>query len=1049
MRRRLRRDLGILLWAGLVWMLLGSAVPSAQAQQKTAAAVDFATQIRPLLSDRCFKCHGPDSNAREAELRLDIRKGVFEPREDGQAVVVPGKPEQSLLYQRIITEDEDLRMPPEGGGKPLSKAEADLIRRWIEQGAPWEDHWAFVPPKRPPLPQVKNRQGVRNPIDLFIRARLEQEGLQPAPEASRETLIRRLSLDLTGLPPTLEEVDRFLADRRPGAYERLVDRLLASPHYGEHMARYWLDAARYGDTHGLHLDNYRSIWPYRDWVIRAFNANMPFDQFTIEQIAGDLLPNATREQRIATGFLRCNVTTSEGGVIEEEFRVRYTVDRTETVGTVFLGMTIGCAVCHEHKYDPISQREFYQLYAFFNSAADRGLDGNAPLPPPTMKIPSPEQEAKLAELRKQLKKAQQAYEQALAGLDYKDPLQDASAEELTGVDEVWIDEQLPAGANPQGNEGAKSWQWVSQPEHPVHSGQKATVRKAKELSQHFFLGANPPLVIREGDVLFAYVYLDPKDKPDQIMLQFHSGNWEHRAYWGKNRIQWGRDKSPSRRPMGPLPPAGKWVRLEVPAEAVGLKPGAKVDGWAFTQFGGTVYWDHAGVRRAYPSHQGGFLSFRRWLAVTERTRGAGLPKELKKIIDTPAEKRTKQQLARLRRHFLQEVCVTTRKQLQPLRKERERLQQEIKKLEDSIPATLVMADLPKPRETYVLLRGEYDRPDKNQKVQPDVPAVFPPLPEGAPRNRLGLAQWLVRPDHPLTARVTVNRLWQQFFGVGLVKTAEDFGSQGEVPSHPELLDWLAVEFVESGWDVKHIVRLIVTSATYRQSSVATPELIQRDPENRLLARGPRFRLDGEVLRDQALAVSGLLVRKLGGPGVKPYQPPGIWEAVAYPSSNTAKYKQDHGEKLYRRSIYLFWKRTAPPPNMVAFDAPTREKCTVRRPRTNTPLQALVTLNDPTFVEAARALAQRVLKETSGTLDDRLVWAFRTVTSRRPKPRELEVLRRTYQDHLDHYRRNPEQAKKLLQVGESPRDESLDVAEHAAWTMIGNLLLNLSETLTKG
>ncbi len=1036
-------------WVCLAWGVIAFVCGNLALAGGPAGKVDFTTQIRPLLSDRCFKCHGPDSNAREAELRLDIRKGVFEPREDGQAVVVPGKPEESPLYQRIVTQDEDLRMPPAEGGKPLSRAEAELIRRWIEQGAPWQDHWAFVPPKRPPLPQVKNRQGVQNPIDLFIRARLEREGLQPAPEASRETLIRRLTLDLTGLPPTLEEVDRFLADTRPDAYQRLVDRLLASPHYGEHMARYWLDAARYGDTHGLHLDNFRSIWPYRDWVVRAFNANMPFDQFTIEQIAGDLLPNATVDQRVATGFLRCNVTTSEGGVIAEEFRVRYTVDRTETVGTVFLGMTIGCAVCHEHKYDPISQREFYQLYAFFNSAADRGLDGNAPLPPPMMKIPTPETEAQLAKLRPQLQQAEKAYQEALAKLDYKDPLQDASDTDLAGVDEVWVDEQLPAGANPQGDEGPNSWQWVSSPEHPVHSGQKATVRKAKELSQHFFLGANPPLVIQQGDVLFAYVYLDPKDKPEQIMLQFHSGNWEHRAYWGKNRIMWGRNNSPSRRRMGNLPAAGKWVRLAVPAEAVGLKPGDKVDGWAFTQFGGTVYWDRAGVQRAYPPEQGGFISFRRWLAVVEQTKGAGLPKDLKKIIDTPAEKRSKDQLARLRRHFLENVCVTTRKVLQPLRQKRDDLKKQIKKVEDSMPATLVMADLPKPRETFVLLRGEYDRPDKKQKVQPDVPAVFPPLPEGAPRNRLGLAQWLVRPDHPLTARVTVNRLWQQFFGTWIVKTSEDFGSQGEVPSHPELLDWLAVEFVESGWDVKHIVRLIVTSATYRQSSAATPELVQRDPENRLLARGPRFRLDAEVIRDQALAVSGLLVRKLGGPGVKPYQPPGIWEAVAYPSSNTARYKQDHGEKLYRRSLYLFWKRTAPPPNMVAFDAPSRESCTARRPRTNTPLQALVTLNDPTFVEAARALAQRVLKETSGTLDDRLVWAFRTVTARRPKPQELAVLRRAYQDHLAHYRRHPEQAKKLLQVGESPRDESLDVAEHAAWTMIGNLLLNLSETLTKG
>jgi hypothetical protein len=1026
---------------GLVVLLLASA---GRAEEK----IQFNRDIRPILSNHCMQCHGPDARQRAAGLRLDVRDSAVAVRK-GRAAIVAGKPADSVLIQRITAAEPDDRMPPPDSGKKLTPQQIELLRRWIEQGAEYQIHWAFIPPVRPAVPA--RQPGARNPIDDFVFARLAREGLKPASEADRITLVRRVTLDLTGLPPTLEEVERALKDESPDWYEKVVDRLLASPRYGEHMARYWLDLARYGDTHGLHFDNERYLWKYREWVIHAFNRNLPFDQFTIEQLAGDLLPNPTLEQRVATGFNRCNVTTNEGGSIDEEVLVRYAVDRTETMATVFLGLTLGCAVCHEHKFDPISQKEFYQLYAFFNSAADAAMDGNTQAPPPALKMPSPEQQARLKAIDDQLARTRQKIEQELARIDYREPASTAAPNLTEPRDFVWIDDEAPPRAQLQGN---TPWQFVSGPQHPVYSGKRSMRRTGVGIMQHYFEKAEPGLKIGAGDKLFAYVYLDPKDPPRTVMLQFNDGTWEHRAFWGEDRIPWGQAGTASRLPLGPLPKAGEWVRLEVEAERVGLQPGAVLNGWAFTQFDGTVWWDRAGSVTRLSQSGENFLSLAQWEAHERSLPKSNTPPPVREAVKVPAEQRNDAQKKLIRDYFLEHVYLQSRSIFQPLHQEIAALEKEKKDVEAAIPVTMVMADLPQPRDSYLLIRGQYDK--RGEKVSPGVPQVLPPMPKDAPPNRLGLARWLVDPGHPLTSRVAVNRFWQQFFGRGIVKTSEDFGTQGEWPSHPELLDWLAVEFVSgenaSGgaapWDVKRLVKRIVTSATYRQASEVRPELLQRDPENVLLARGPRFRLDAEIIRDSALFVSGLLAERIGGPSVKPYQPPGIWEPIGFNGSNTREYRRDQGEALYRRSLYTFWKRTAPPPGLMAFDAPSRETCVARRARTNTPLQALVLMNDEQYVEAARHLAERILVRPGETPAQRLALAFRLATARPPSERELAILVGQYTRHRDRYRANPEAAARLLAVGEAKRNAALDPVEHAAYTMAANLILNLDEVVTR-
>ncbi|HEY6228439.1 MAG TPA: DUF1553 domain-containing protein [Verrucomicrobiae bacterium] len=794
--------------------------------------MDFNRDVQPILSEHCYKCHGPDASARKAKLRLDTNAGAFGTRGDDGPAVVPGNSGKSPLYQRITASDPDDLMPPPKSNLKLSSAQIDLLKRWIDEGAKWGEHWSFVKPIRPNLPEI----AAANPIDRFILDRLKKEGIDPAPEADRETLARRVALDLTGLPPTPEMVNAFSADQSEGAYEKFVDALLESPAYGERMAWEWMDAARYADSNGYQGDSDRTMWPWRDWVARAFNRNLSYDQFTIWQLAGDLLPESSPEQRLATGFARNHMINGEGGRIPEENRVEYVMDVTETVGTVWLGLTFNCCRCHDHKFDPLTRKDYYSLSAFFNQTPVDGSGGN-PQQAPNLEWPTEKQAAELKRL-------------------------DA---EVEAAGEVVA--KLEANQESEASDAEKT---------------------KKEMER------------------------------------------------------------------------------------------------------------------------------------------------IKAILKKRPADRSKDEIAALEKESSEYV-----KQLKELRDRIEKRDQ----LRNAIPRVMVMRDMEKPRATFMLERGIYDK--RGEEVTAATPGRLPALPEGAPTNRLGFARWLVDPENPLTARVTVNRFWQQFFGAGLVRTPGDFGVQGEKPSHAELLDWLAVDFVESGWDVKRLVRLMVTSATYRQSSKVTPSALERDPENRLLARGPRYRWPSWMLRDQALAASGLASLKIGGPPVKPYQPDGVWEDVSF---GNKKYKRDDGEKLYRRSLYTFWRRIIAP--TMFFDSATRQTCSVKQPRTNTPLHALATLNDITYVEAARALAERTLLTASQSDAERIAFAFRAVLARKPQEDESKILLASVERLKREFGAEKGAAEKYLAVGEMKRNPKLDVVEEAAYSAFSLALFNLDETLTK-
>lgn len=977
----------------------------------------FNRDIRPILSENCFHCHGPDKNTREAGLRLDKGKAAH------KEAIVAGDLEESEMWYRITTDDEADVMPPPDSERSLTKAEVDLLKRWIEQGAEYQEHWSFIVPERAEVPAGTGA------IDHFVRKGVKEQGLSPKERAERSLLLRRVFLDLTGIPPTPEEIEVFLADDSSEAWERVVDSLLASPRYGEHMARYWLDAVRYGDTHGLHLDNYREFYPYRDWVIAAFNKNKSWHDFLTEQLAGDLLENPTDEQLVATGFNRAHVTTAEGGSIKEEVYVRNVTDRVATFGTVMLGLTAECAACHDHKFDPISQREFYQFFAYFNNLDADPMDGNKKDHAPVIRIADGDGKKRLAEAEGELGVKRKALAAAVAAYEYEEP---ESRGDPEPVEQVWVDDEAPAGATAR-----EQWNWVESVEgKAVFSGRRAMKREGPAMTQHFVENAKEPLVVGKDAVLFAEVFLG-SPAPKQIMLQFNTNGWKHRAYWGENKIGWGKDGSTERHRMGDLPEAGRWVHLEVPVAVVGLKAGDKITGWAFTQFEGVSYWDRAGMR----STPSGYQSFEKWLADMRAAKKPGLPGGLDAVVKQKGKLIPSGDLEKLRRHYIEHVDVGAQAKFSPLKTAVKEAEGRVASIKKSFPTSLIWKERAKLKQAYILDRGEYDR--KGEEVERALPKFLPEFPEGAPNDRLGLAQWLLAPEHPLTARVAVNRFWQQLFGVGLVKTAEDFGSQGEWPSHPELLDWLAVEFRESGWDVKHLMKLMVMSETYQQSSVASSVEYQGDPENRYLARGPRFRLDAETLRDQALAVSGLLVEKVGGPGVKPPQPDGLWYTVGYSGSNTVRFKPDTGpEKVHRRSLYTFWKRTSPPPQMV--DAPSRESCVVRRERTNTPLQALMFMNDPQFVEAARAFAERF----EGSADEEIPGLlYSHALARSPDKEELALLRDSYREHLAHFEGKVEEAKALVGIGDSP-SATENPARLAAWTMVASLVMNLDEFVTK-
>ncbi len=1021
---------GLLLLSLLTGRLLGAAEP-------LPAVVEFNRDIRPILSDNCFQCHGPDRARRKADLRLDTEAGAFADR-DGSRALVPGDPDKSELLRRVATDNPRERMPPAKSGRRLTERQIHLLRRWIEQGAKWQAHWSLIAPKRPLLPVMRshaeggNEEGLRNPIDFFILQRLEREGLRPSPPADRTTLIRRVTLDLTGLPPTPAEVDAFLNDASPDAYEKVVDRLLASPRYGERMAVPWLNAARYADTNGYQTDGERFMWRWRDWVIEAFNRNMPFDQFTVEQIAGDMLPNAALDQRIASGFNRNHRGNAEGGIIPEEYAVEYVVDRVDTTATVWLGLTLGCARCHDHKFDPVTQKEFYRLFAYFNNVPERGKAIKFGNSPPMIKAPTREQQEQLQKLQEQLAAAECRYQAVQSRIVTTQAEWEKSLPPSPVLDGA-ITEGMIAHFPLIGEQGRFDGQRSLDAGNVAHFGFYDKFSLTACVRPHSTQGgtilsrmidspeaAGYSVVLKNGHV---HVHLVVRWLDDAIRVHTEDRITADRAChiivtYDGSRVAEGVKVYLDGRPAKMVVDLDDLNQDFQTKEPLRIGAGHGPDG----RFHGTI--DDVRIYDNVLS-----LEDARILATTDT---------INAIAARPADQRTPPQALKLRRYFLDHAAPPdirqARQQLLVLRRKRERLV-------ESFPTTMVMQEMPVPRDTFVLIRGEYDK--HGEKVAPGVPASLPPLPAGLPNNRLGLARWLVDPANPLTARVTVNRYWQMLFGVGLVKTVEDFGSQGEWPSHPELLDWLATEFVRSGWNVKAILRTIVTSATYRQSSKVSPELLRRDPENRLLARGPRFRLSAEMVRDQALFAAGLLVEKIGGPSVKTYQPASLWKELG-----DTEYKQDHGEKLYRRSLYTFWKRTVAPPNMITFDAAGRETCIVRQTRTNTPLQALTLMNDVTYVEASRMLAQRVLKEGTATPEQRLTRMFRLLTARSPRPAELRILCADLERHTARYRRDGEAAMKLLSVGEAKHDERLDTAELAAYTGVANLILNLDETISR-
>ncbi len=1177
---------------------------------------DFGRDVRPILSEACFHCHGPSEASREAGLRLDVAEEATADR-DGDPAIVPGHPEESLVFERLLSDDPHERMPPAESEKKITPEQIEVLRRWIASGAKYEEHWSMVVPKRADPPAVKQQAWPQNPIDHFVLARLEANGMTPAVEADRPTLIRRLSLDLRGLPPTLEEVDQFVQDRSPDAYERLVDRMLASKHFGERMAVLWMDLARYGDTNGYHYDSTRQVWLWRDWVINAYNQNMPFDQFTIEQLAGDLIPDATIQQRVASGFNRNTRFNEEGGADPQEFRARYAVDRTNTLGQVWLGLTLGCAECHSHKYDPITQKEYYQLFAFFNSLDEPGAQGHNKRYEPTIAVPQPEQTKQIDAASTEIARVEAQISDKLEEISYSEP--DLPSVRLeTPQAFVWIDDALPAGAQGQGG----TLDWIDASEGPVFSGKRSLRRVARGTQQYYFGDTPQRLTVAEGDVLVAHVYLDPNDTPDEIMVQFNgtgeSAGWRHRAYWGQNRIAFGRDNTTERKRLGDLPATGEWVRLEVPAAEVGLMPGMQVHGWAVTQYNGTAYWDQLGIVSSLPQgpqdvvwidddvpsqaklngngqnpnwhwvggagHQvhGGLRSMRRsasglnqhyftgaapgltvrtsdvlfayvyldpadppqavqlqfndgnwehrvswgkpnvthganrpgganyhagplpavgsWVrlevpiekvgladnaklngwAFTQRdgtvyydTAGVrtwqsaasvntevsqaaweqvakadkSLPEPVRVALKVAEDDRAPVEKKAVQDHYLRYVYGPSREIFDPLNQRITSLRDKIAKVRRQIPFQLVSVELKKPRPTHVLIRGDFQQ--LGEQVEPEVPAVFPHLPADQPRNRLGLAHWLSNPGNPLVARVQVNRFWAQLFGEGIVRTVGDFGSQGRFPSHPQLLDWLATEFVGSGWDVKHVFKTIVTSATYRQSSIASTSYADHDPDNELLWKSPRVRLQAEVIRDNALSIAGMLSYQIGGPPVFPYQPDGYYLGKA-PGGMKSRWPWNvsGGENLYRRGLYTFWRRTTPYPTFIIFDAPDRSECTVIRPRTNSPLQALASLNDPQFVEAARVMAQRVIRESSADTDARIKHAFRLALARPPAERELNILRTSLEKRLARYEADPQAAQALAKAGRFARPAKLDPVQHAVWTSLCTAILNLDETITR-
>ncbi len=1029
--------------------------------------VDYNFHVKPILSDRCYACHGPDENSREADLRFDTRDGPYMTlAETGNKAVVPGKPNRSALISRIFSEDPEEMMPSPEFNLSLTEYEKAILERWIEQGAEWKPHWSFIAPAKPLPPASQQSSWGINEIDRFVLSTLEREGLQPSPPASKEQLIRRLSFDLTGLPPSMQEIDDFLADKSDKAYESLVDRLLAKKAYGEHMTSEWLDISRYADTGGYQSDRLRRMWPWRDWVIEAFNTNLPYDQFITWQLAGDLLPDATQDQVLATAFNRNHRQTEEGGSIEEEFRMEYVADRTNTMGTAFMGLTLECARCHDHKYDPITQKDYYRLTAFFNNINESGQTSffTDAVPVPAMLLSDTETLGELDEARLRIAEKEKEIENHIAS---SDPLFESW---LNGLQKPLFDgSSLPSLTA----------------HFPLDNIENERTSNAVNPAQYGHTVFSP--VVVEGKIGKA-VQFDGEDgfefkgagvfeRTDAFSLSF----WIKASHWNEANVLVHRTKATFDAGSRGYEVSLKGDKLVAglthmwPENAIRIitKKGLPLNQWVHV----TMTYDGSSKAKGLKLYANGIeaesntvrdnlfrnITYERVdvnLTAGYRFRDAGFkdgliddlqvynrtlsPPEIShlsgqqifaNIAQIKSATLTDQLRSDLRSHYLQlhdPAFAAFQKSLNDLRQKENELITPIQEI-------MVMREMPERRPTHVLVRGVYD--NKGEEVGPGTPAGLLAFSDELPNNRLGLAKWLTDPKHPLTSRVAANRYWQQLFGQGLVATPEDFGSQGALPSHPDLLDWLSASFMESGWDTKSILKSIVMSATYRQASDAAQALLNSDPNNVLLARGPKRRLSAEMVRDNALWASGLLVDKTGGPAVKPYQPAGLWK-----EKSGKEYVRDTGEGLYRRSLYTFWKRTSPPPAMITFDATRRNQCTVRRQQTSTPMQSLVLLNDPQFVEASRVLAERTIKEGGDSLEDRIDFAFRRLTSRHPSDAEIIVLKKTYNDQFVEFAEHPNDAIRLLDVGDAPWDQSLKPQELAASTMLINTIMNFEPTI---
>ena len=1027
-----------------------------------ADKLKYNKDIRPILSENCFACHGPDSAARKADLRLDKREDAIK-----FGAIVAGSAEKSPIIERIYSTEKNKVMPTPKSHKVLTAIQKEKLKQWVLEGAEYELHWSFIAAKKPTLPQFKNEAWAKNPIDQFIFSELEKKGLTPAPEADRRTLARRLSLDLNGIPPEPAVVEAFVADTRPDAYEKLVDQFLQSSSWGEHRGRIWLDAARYADSHGIHFDNFREMWSYRDWVINAFNKNMPFNQFTIEQLAGDLLPNATLEQKIASGFNRCNITTNEGGAISEEYLVLYTRDRTETVAQVWLGLTAGCAVCHDHKFDPFSTKDFYSMAAFFNNTTQGAMDGNIKDTPPIIAVPIPADKARWEVVTKELGavRAQVENRKKEAKGDYDKWLATATNDTFsarTPTEGLVVSAALKEG---KGNKlefiinkekkliDAPEIAWVKgQTEEKVLQVAKAGSVTIPEIGdfekdQAFSFGAWVLTPRQASGPLFAR--MDDTAKYRGWDLWFENGKVGAHfvSSWPENAI-----KVMSKATFN----QNVWTHVFVTYNGSGKAEGVKI------YVNGTVQATEVlsnnlteSIRTKVPFRLGSRHSkeplqkatfhdlkiYNRSLKA-EEVAALGPVGKLIQILAKEQAKRTPEENNQLFDWWLANMDA----KFKDLTTQLGNLDREEKELKAKGTIAHIMVEKTEPSMAFILNRGDYDK--RKDKVAAATPEVLHAMPKETQRNRLGFSEWLLMPENPLTYRVTVNRFWQEVFGNGLVRSSGDFGITGDTPSHPELLDFLALEFREQGGDIKKFFKLMVTSATYKQSASSTPSKLEKDPANRLLSRGSRYRMDAEMIRDYALASSGILTKKIGGPSVKPYQPEGVWEAVAMIGSNTRDYKADVGENLYRKSMYTFWKRSAPPASMEILNAPNRETCIVKRERTNTPLQALVTLNDPQFVEAARFLAERALKESGNTSEAQLDFISMRILSRKLNPAEKAFVLAEQTDLLGYYSKNLEEAKKLQTFGAYKSDPKLNLAELSAWTMTINSLMNLDEVLCR-